>query len=192
MDGSNQQSGWKFTPDDGAVPQQYQPQIMNPRSVANPPTGPEGAITWTASEFIAHHKTGGWYALLGLGALVGAAVIWLLTKDLMSAAVIIVAALAFGVFAARQPRELTYRLDEYGLTIDQKHYLYREFRSFSVMVEGAIPSIVFMPLKRFAPMTTIYYDPSDEAKIVDLLADRLPHEERKQDPIERLMWRIRF
>jgi hypothetical protein len=51
---------------------------------------------------------------------------------------------------------------------------------------------VFTPLQRFSPLTTIYYDPNDEERIVDLLANRLPMEERKRDAIDRLMWRIRF
>jgi uncharacterized membrane protein len=164
----------------------------NPTESQAPVMPASDGITWTASEFIAHHKSSAWYALLGLAAIVGAILIWLITKDAVSAAVIIVAAAMFGTFATRKPRELAYRLDEHGLTIGQKHYPLSMFRSFAVMAEGAITSVVFMPLKRFAPLTTVYYHPDDEDKIVGLLATRLPMEERKQDPIERLMWRIRF
>lgn len=196
MDGT-QQSGneggsWQFKPEGSVATAPPQPEVLAPRSVATPPTGSTGAISWTASEFVAHQKSGGWYGLLAAGAFVVAVLIWLLTKDIVSAIVILVAALALGIFGARQPRELEYRLDDHGLTIGHKQFAYGNFRSFAVMREGAFSSIVFMPLKRFAPLTTIYYDPNDEAKIVDLLSDRLPLEERQHDPIDRLMWRIRF
>lgn len=169
-----------------------EPEVITPRSVATPPTGPEGGISWTASEFVAHNKSPLWYGLLVLISLVVVVGIWLLTHDFITTIVIALAAAAFGAVAARQPRELAYRLDGSGLTIDQRQFTYGQFRSFAVMREGAFSSIVFMPMKRFAPLTTIYYDPSDEAKIVDLLSDRLPLEDRQHDLVDRFMWRIRF
>jgi hypothetical protein len=168
------------------------PETVNPHSVAMPPAGPEGSITWTASEFIAHHKSPGWYLILGSSALVVAIIIWLLTRDTITSIVVIVAAITFGFYGARQPRQLQYSLDGRGLSIGQRHFFYEQFRSFSIMPEGAVSSIVFMPLKRFAMLTTIYYDPADEPKIIDLLIDRLPHEDRQKDMFDRLLWRIRF
>jgi hypothetical protein len=83
-------------------------------------------------------------------------------------------------------------LDDKGLTIGSKHYAYNEFRSFAILQEGALSSIVFMPLKRFATLTSIYYAPEDEQSIVDILADHLSLEEHHQDAVDKLMRRIRF
>ncbi len=58
--------------------------------------------------------------------------------------------------------------------------------------EGAFSSVVFMPLKRFAPPRTIYYAPEDEDRIVGLLVNRLPLEEHRADAVDGLMRRIRF
>jgi hypothetical protein len=150
-------------------------------------------VAWTASEFVAHDKSAGWYVSLGLAAVVVAVVIYLITKDKVSVAVVIVGALVLGVYGGHQPRELDYRLDAHSLSIGDKHHSYEEFRSFAVVPEGALSSIIFMPLKRFALTTTIYYAPDDEDKIVSLLADRLPiDEDHKHDAIDRLMRRIRF
>lgn len=149
-------------------------------------------ISWTASEFIAHAKSFGWYAVLGLAAAVFAALIYLLTKDFVSVGVVLVAALLLGIYAGHQPRQLEYRLDGRSLTIGKKRFGYHQFRSFSVLPEGGVSSIVFMPMKRFAVPITIYYPPEDEDKIVALLADRLPLEEGGHDAIDRLMHRIRF
>lgn len=153
---------------------------------------PEQTVAWTASEFVAHAKSFGWYAVLGLAAVIGAALIYYMTRDYVSVAVILVACLLLGVYAGHKPREMEYRLDLHGLTVGDKHFGYNEFRSFSVLPEGAFSSIVFMPLRRFAIPTTIYYAPEDEDKIVNLLSDHLPLEEGGHDAIDRLLHRIHF
>ena len=150
------------------------------------------AITWTASEFVAHEKSTAWYVQLSFGAVVLAAVVYFLTKDVISTGIVIFAAFALGVYGARAPRQLQYTLDDEGVKIGQKYYDYEAFRSFAVVPEGVFSSIVFMPLKRFAPLTTIYYDPKDEERILDLLEPRVPYEEYSHDAVERLMRRIRF
>ena len=153
---------------------------------------PGSVITWTASEFVAHEKSAGWYLLLALAATLIGGLVYLIAKDIISVAVVAVAALLFGVYGARQPRQLEYRLDAHGIGIGPKHYAYNQFRSFTVMPEGAFSSIVFMPLKRFSPPITIYYAPEDEDKIADLLVNQLPFEEARRDAVDSLMRRIRF
>lgn len=149
-------------------------------------------VTWTASEFIAHEKDASWYLGLAVASAIVAVVIYLITKDFVSVAVVVVAAVLLGVYGARQPRQLQYHLDDRGITIGQKHYSYGEFRSFSVVQQGAFASIEFMPLKRFAPALSIYYAPEDEDSIITLLSNQLPMEEPRRDLVENLMRRIRF
>ena len=149
-------------------------------------------VSWTASEFVAHEKSAGWYGGLAAVAAVVAALVYLLTRDIISTAVVLICGGAFGVLGGKKPRQLQYHLDSSGVTIGSKHFDYEMFRSFSVVPEGAFSSIVFMPLKRFAPLTTIYYAPEDEGKIINILTDRLPFEERKDAMIDSLMKRVRF
>lgn len=151
-----------------------------------------GEITWTASEYVAHEKSAGWYGMLVLAAIALAAIIFLLTKDKISTGVVLVAALALGFYAARKPRELQYTLNAQGLTISDKYFPFDAFRSFAVMDEGHFSSIVFVPLKRFGQLTTIYFDPADEERIVNLLSARLPIEARQHDVVDKFMKRIRF
>lgn len=195
MDGKQtpeQPGTWQFIPDEQAAATAPYTGTVPTQAVAIPPTGSQGSITWTASEFIAHHKTTVWYVQLAGAALLAAVVIGYITKDIITALTILFAAGLLAAYGNRQPRELTYRLDYSGLHVGRRVYHLADFRSFSVMTEGAFASISFTPLKRFAPMLTIYYDPKDEQKIVDVLSAQLPMLPRKIDPIERLMWRIRF
>ncbi len=169
--------------------------VQEPEAPPGPETPDDSdpqSIVWTASEFIAHAKSFGWYAALAVAAAVAAALIFLLTRDPVSTGVILVAALILGIYAGHQPRELEYRLDPRGLTIGQKHFTFDQFRSFSVLPEDAFSSIVLMPLRRFAVTTTIYYAPQDEDRIVGLLSDYLPLEEHGHDAIDRLLHKIRF
>lgn len=213
MDDKQPDTPWEFKPGDspapipdaGATQVPVQSDIVqnNPTPEAAPPQPPQsvedslptakrGPITWTASEFIAHSKSVNWYLTLGIAAIVGTAIVYVLTKDKISSGVVLVAAAALGAYGGRQPRQLEYGLNETGLSIGQKQYPYEAFRSFAVMDEGAFSSISFLPLKRFGQLITIYYDPNDEQSIVDLLSQRLPMEPRQHDMVDRFMKRIRF
>lgn len=167
-------------------------QTVDEVDQADPVFDPNDVVSWTASEFIEHHKNAGWYLALLLVTLAVSVGAWLLTHDYIATGVVVLAGMFFAVYASRKPRQLTYQLDPSGLTIDRRHYSYNEFKSFSVVPEGAFNSVVFAPLKRFGTFTTIYYAPPDEASILGLLSQRLPHEQRQPDMIEGLMRRIRF
>ncbi len=149
-------------------------------------------VEWTASEFVAHDKGTQWYLALGAGSVVLAAIIYLLTKDILSTVIVLLVGLLFGIAGARKPRVLHYQVNDHGLAIGQKFYPYNEFKSFAVMEEGAFSSIMFMPLKRFMPPISIYYAPEDEERIVQVLAVYLPMEMRTHDAIDRLTRRMRF
>jgi hypothetical protein len=151
-----------------------------------------GYIEWTASEYVAHEKTIKWYAVLMLSSILAAVAAYFLTKDVISAVSIVLMALVFALLASHKPRVLTYRLDVRGLTIERKMYGYDQFRSFALIDEGAFSSIMLVPLKRFMPMISLYYEPADEDRIVKMLADRLPLEQRNRDAIDALLHKIRF
>jgi hypothetical protein len=156
------------------------------------PTFPDQPVSWTASEFIAHEKSLNWYVLLFGGAVIAAGLAWLLFKDILAAVVILVAVLMLAAYSKRQPRELAYTLDNSGITIGQKLYPYALFRSFGVVDDGAFSSIELIPLKRFSPPITIYFDPDNEDAIADALTPHVPFVPRKPDPIDQLIRRIRF
>jgi len=191
---------WQYNPSSAPQPDQL-PQPTPPQTVDQTPqpqpvqpiaTEDNSSVRWTASEFIAHSKNGGWYGLLALATLLVAAAVFFLTKDIVSTAVIGIVAIIFGISAARKPRELQYQVDNDGVHIADKTYAYNSFKSFSVVQEEGVESIWFAPLKRFMPMVSIYFEPNDGDKIVDILTQFLPFEDRELDPVDRLMHRLRF
>ena len=170
---------------------QAQPEPKTP-APQRPAHLDESAITWTASEYIAHDKSSGWYVSVGLGSSVLALLIYLLTHDSLSTGIVIVVGILFGVIAARQPRTLPYAVDQAGVTIGQKFYPYTDFKSFAVMEEDAIYSILLLPMKRFMPGVSLYYPPDQEEDILNVLSDFLPHEPRTADVVDRLARKLRF
>ncbi|MGH7249753.1 MAG: hypothetical protein ACREGC_02155, partial [Minisyncoccia bacterium] len=124
--------------------------------------------------------------------IIAAAIYFITHGDIVTIVLVVLAVLAFGILAARKPRELDYSVDDTGLKIGEKFYQFSSFRSFSIVQEDAVESIWFMPLKRFMPPLTIYFDPEDGQKIVDVLAQILPVENRQLDPVDKLMHRLRF
>lgn len=183
---------WQFKSEDQGSGVPDQPAEHAGPSNMQQPAAPDEDVSWTASEFIAHEKGISWYLAMAGSVLLFTAIVYLITRDKITAGIIIFAAIIFGVYAKRQPRTLNYHLEYGGLTIGEKFYDFGQFRSFVVAHEGALSSISFMPLKRFMPVLTVYYAPNDEDKIMQVLSTRLPMEDLGKDIIDRFLHRIRF
>jgi hypothetical protein len=152
----------------------------------------EPPYSWEASEFIHHQKSFGWFALLFIAAVIIVGLVYFLTKDLISCVVIALGSIVIGFYAAVAPKQVTYEISSQGVRIGAKVYRYDYFKAFSIVKEGAFSNIIFLPQKRFAAITSIYYDPSDEALIVNRLSESLPMDDYRHDALDRFMYRIRF
>ncbi|HSX30407.1 MAG TPA: hypothetical protein VLE99_00625 [Candidatus Saccharimonadales bacterium] len=166
-------------------------QFASETSMLNQHSVPDD-ISWTASEYIAHDKGTNWYVALAAGAVGAAALDYVITKDKISSVVILLAAAMFGLYAGHKPRVLEYALSLQGLLIGDKMYSFQDYKNFSVVPEGGIASIVFMPLKRFTPLLTVYVAPDKEDAVIDFLSQVLPFEHHRPDPVDGLLRRIHF
>lgn len=149
-------------------------------------------LSWTASEFIAHHKSSTWFVQFGIAAGLAITITYFLTRDVITTVVLAIAAVLFAIVANRKPRVMQYSITDSGISINGKFMPFGSFKSFSIIREGGVSSISFAPLQRFSPGMSIYYEPTQEDQIVSTLSQILPYEEKVQDPLDRLMSRIRF
>ncbi len=150
-------------------------------------------LQWVASDAVSRRqKPAGWNTMLIAGAVILTGLVYLITRDLVSAGSIVVAALLYMVFNARKPQSLSYKLDASGITISHKHYAFGQFRSFTIVQEESISSILLMPLKRFMPPLTVHYGPELTDDVVSLLADHLPMEAYRRDAVDALIHKLRF
>ena len=185
---SEPQTNWQYNAENSTVG--YNGNQFSESSGVPLPSIP--AVEWSASEYVVHEKSANWYISLLVGSIVLVIVVFLVTQDYLASIVILLACSAFGVYAARKPATNRYIINERGIQVEDKFHPFLEFRSFSVVEEGAINSIWVKPLKRFTSIVVMYYSPEDEQKIIDTLANFLPHEERELDAIDRLSRRLRF
>lgn len=185
-DQTQPQGNWTYHPEG------QEPADAGAENTAAAQTAAPQPVSWTASEFIAHHKDGSWYmAVIGVGFVIAAAT-YFFTRDLISVGAIILVFILFIVISNAKPKQLAYSLDNEGVTIGSKFYPYSLFKSFAIVREGAIDSVSFMPLKRFMPEITIYFAPTDEARILDILTASLPNDQRPERGFDNLMRKIRF
>lgn len=176
-------ANWDFQ-DSSAVPTGLEQPPEQQKSVKT--------VAWTASEYVSHEKGSIWYFQFAGVALLIIGGVGLLTRDLISVIIMVVMAIGVMVFAARKPDTLNYQIDSQGIHIGKKLYPITMFKSFAIVQEGAVKSIMLLPLKRFMPAISVYFAPEDEKKIEDSLGSMLPQEQRTQDRVDRLMHKIRF
>ncbi|HSH31206.1 MAG TPA: hypothetical protein VK963_00895 [Candidatus Saccharimonadales bacterium] len=152
---------------------------------------PGDSYSWQASEFLHHQKPASWYLLL-FGVVAVLIIVAVVTKQWFSIAVFIAMTAALGVYAGKEPRVLSYRLDPSGITIENKHYPYSQFRSFAVFNDLAWHAIDLDPAQRFMPRLTVMFDSDDLDTILAILSQELPRADRDLDLVERLTRKLKF
>ena len=197
MDSDNQNEGPKVIPPQWQYQSGQLEQATAPVSQQSPVSqevqnDDSSLVRWTASEFVSHEKSIGWYLILGFVALLVAAILYFVTKELFSIAVVLILAVALAVFGNLKPRTLDYAILPDGIQIGDKHFGYATFRSFAVIEDGPVPSIQLLPQKRFMVPITIYFAPTDIDAITETLGDYLPFEHKERDFVDKISSRIRF
>lgn len=188
----NDDSPWDYKPDGKEVSATSDLPGSAAKAGARPKSSKDTTISWTASEYIDHSRGTTWYLALTVGSIILSALVYLITKDYFATGVILIMGIIVGVFSRQKPKQVAYELSSSGLKAGEKVYPLNLFKSFALIREGALSSVNLIPIKRFMPPLSIYFDPGDEQKIVSLLGDHLPLEEGGLDAIERLARRLRF
>lgn len=158
-----------------------------PAAVSNSPV-----LSWEASEFMTHHHPLSWYIVLGL-VTVGLVVLAVLVlKEWLSAAVVVLMAIALVVYAHRQPRTLTYAVTAAGLQVGDKFHSYNEFKAFAVVATGEFINLELDPVKRFMPRLSIFVDQAHAEAVAAELGRHLPRDERAADFMDKLAHALKF
>ncbi|MDO4872108.1 MAG: hypothetical protein Q4A27_01595 [bacterium] len=147
---------------------------------------------WQAQEMFIGEKSKRWFlAFYIVVAILVALAIWMQLWTF--AALIIVSAVAIMVTRREnQANMVAYALSTRGVYIGNNFYPYSDFRTFGIVREAQVYSIVLIPKKRFSPATSIYFPASEGEKITDIIGQRLPMEEVKLDIIDRIIRKIKL
>lgn len=188
----NDDNPWEYKPDGKQASAMPGLPTTGAAPGAAPRTASGTSVSWTASEYIDHSRGADWYLGLVAGTVVLAAAVYFVTKDYFAGGVIAAVGIIVGVFSTHKPRQIQYELASTGLRVGDKSYPLSLFKSFALIREGALSSVNLVPIKRFMPPLSIYFDPSDEQKIVTILGEHLPLAEGGLDAVERLSRRLRL
>jgi hypothetical protein len=168
--------------------EQMQPALDSPG--ANNDNEP--LISWSASEFIEHDKSVGWYIVLAIGSVVTSIVLYLITKQIMSVILVILMSVVFGVYGSAKPRTLSYSVSPSGLMVGNKFHSFSTIKSFSVISEEGMPYIQILFQKRLSVPVNIYTAPNELDSVVDAISRFVPYDQKKRDIADKLSSRIRF
>ena len=152
----------------------------------------EPLINWTSVNSYTVRKTFSWYlTLITLTAAI-AIVVYLITKDKVTSAVLLVSGILIAIYAGKKPKVVNYQLTRNGFTVNGKYYEFSSFRSFAIIHQGVGASAVLTPLKRFLPYSYIYFERDLEDQIATALSEVLPFEDQHTDSVESFLRRIGF
>lgn len=152
----------------------------------------ENAIVWEAEEFAAQAKTSTWYGVTVLGSILLSLIIYLLNRDIITSALVLVALTGLAYFSGRKPRIQQYAVDGHGVQVGRNFYAYQDFKGFSIVDEGSHSSIALTPLKRFMPQINIFLPNEYVEAVSGLIAQILPVEQHKTSTIDNFMNKIKF
>lgn len=151
------------------------------------------SLTWTvSSESHSYEKSSSWYLILAVVTVIVAGILYLLTKSIITPVVIVVCGIIAGFYSKRQLPQLDYLINSQGIRIGSKQYRYDHFRLFIITTGLPFPELTLIPVKRFMPSISVRYSSEVEKKLLDILSQHLPYEERRPDFIDALMHRVHF
>jgi hypothetical protein len=150
------------------------------------------SFKWTGPDSFSRSKKFSWYLILLLITAVVTAIIFLLTKDKITAGVIVVSGLLIAIYGAKKPKMVEYQIDRNGFSVGRHRYEFNKFKSFSVVNEGDNLTALLVPLHRFLPLSYINFVVADQDKIIPPLVNSLPHEPKRLDILDRVFRRIGF
>ena len=152
----------------------------------------EAPVTWVAHEYIHREKGTMWFALFAAVVVILLGVSIFLMNSWSFAALLAVIAVVVVVYSRRPPRELTYSIDDEGLTIDNTLHRFSSFKSFGIIHDGDEFSVMLIPTQRFQPAISVYFPEEAGEDIVDMLGGRLPMKELHLDVIDRITRLLRL
>ncbi|KKT87017.1 MAG: hypothetical protein VE97_C0008G0002 [candidate division Kazan bacterium GW2011_GWB1_45_10] len=138
------------------------------------------SIVWQAAEFETHIRDWRWYAVFSLlwVVLIGYSIYsrqWMLL-----ASVVVVGSLL--LFSNRiRPRQMTYRIDSAGLSINNKLYLFEQLKNYWFHVKDGKVYLNLVSTSKFMPTITIRIDQFNQESIQTVLAKFLPMSEHTDE-----------
>lgn len=158
----------------------------------------EEKLNWSALEYEEKERQIDWFWALGV-IVVASSLAAIIFGNYFFAILLIVGGLLMGFFAIKKPDMVFYELNEKGLKIRDRIYLYENIKAFWVQKplsdDGKVmPSALFIKSQRL--LVPVFSVPIEEVSVVKIhnlmLAHDVPEEEMKEHPSEKIMEALGF
>lgn len=178
-------------PEEAAYQPEFKPENPVP-DTSQPASRLSEPFSWKASEGVQVKRDGVWYVLFSLVVIGLMSLAVFVFKSVTFAILLPVMAVAVILLSSKAPREINYAISPKGIYVSDQLHDFSEFRAFGVIHDPEYLSIIVLPVKRFSPGLTLYFNERDGERIVDMLGARLPMQEVKVDSLEKLIRFIRL
>lgn len=158
-----------------------------------PPTdAPEDILfSWRAPEFAFTKKPAGWYAGLVVIALVLAGLaVW--AQQWTAIVLVLIMGVGVGIWANRRPRELEYKLSNYGVYVENKKYYFDAFRGYYTIMDYNQKTLELVPGKKLGTLVSIPLVGMESEVVEQVIAQMIPKTEHSEDAIDKLFRTLRF
>jgi len=152
----------------------------------------EELVRWQGTEYIHHEKDAMWFVVFGIVVAILTVISVFVIQSITFTILIPVMAVALVVYTRRPPRVISYTLGRQGLHVNDQLYPFGAFKGFVVIHDDLEYSIMLLPTKRFQLGVSIYFPEEAGEAIVDVLAARLPMQERHLDAFDKIIHKLRI
>lgn len=165
-----------------------QKNIRYTHEVSHPAAAPHLPLTWQAYEYVHREKSNDWFWALGIIA-VGGAIAAIFLHNLLFALLILVAGVALGLFAAREPDLVTFAITRRGVRINEDLYSYQNLDGFWIedISEAHVPKLLLKSKKILMPMLVIPIEKVEPEDVYAALLYFLPEEELHEPFAHKIM-----
>ena len=147
---------------------------------------------WEAPEFEKKEKTNTWFIVPAI-ITVMLGLIALFMENFLFLVLILLAFFVFYIYAKKDPKIIKFKIDEKGLQIDGKEYLFESLRSFWVFYNPPIEKeLSFRSKKTTFPYIRIPLAEQNPSEIRKYLLKFLPEKKHKESLVDIWMRRIGF
>jgi hypothetical protein len=101
-------------------------------------------------------------------------------------------AIALGVWANRKPHILEYGVSNYGIYVNNKKYLFDDFRGFYDYMDYNQKTLDLIPSKKIGTLVSMPLATPDADAVIDTLSKRIPKIEHEDNPFDELVRKLRF
>jgi hypothetical protein len=144
-------------------------------------------LQWEAPEFIFHKKKPFWYWMVGIISILGAIDAYLWDRNILFAGLIILGGITMLMYADKQPRTISFEINNRGIMIDGVLHPFMFFDSFWIVEKKTGDLLILMPVKKWSQQLIVPLGNIDLNDIQEKLSDYLPEIQDSEPMAHKIM-----